>query len=74
MICDECKTDSAGCPECGRRMTVKSDGTMRVHKRDVVRYSGRCPASGRLGPIVHPGCKGCTCQHKPTGSWKGGVE
>lgn len=86
MICEPCASAADGadlgpadpvCSACGLLpVALYGNGTVRFHKfrppTSVTKV--KCPGTGeppRLLRTGHDFCNGCSCQHKPPGSWKG---
>lgn len=78
MICKPCADAADGktqgptlphCPTCGRQIAIYSPGGKVVaHKRGLERCPGG-PAEHKPVWTGHERCKGCSCQHKSSGSW-----
>lgn len=86
MICEPCVEAAEGrgprhpyCSNCGRRARLYRDDvpeaeqSVYVHKHTNTRI--RCQGSRKPPVYLHVGhewCDGCSCQHRPSGSWNKG--
>lgn len=82
MICTPCLKAADGtwparsvCSVCKSPRAVYNSGKPVGEQSVVVHKNGweRCPGSTEP-PVIRTGhdeCKGCTCQHRPKGAWRG---
>lgn len=86
MICDRCRDAADGvdfgpvpvCSTCGRGPIAVYNDAKPVDEQSVVVHKSpnfgiRCQGSKRPPRLStgHDFCNGCSCQHRPRGSWKG---
>lgn len=77
MICEGCATAARGeeperphCRVCKREVAVYKGGDRSIVIHGFPNTRVRCQGSRKPPATGHDLCDGCSCQHKPRGSWQ----